>query len=76
VSYDAAFERQSMREHFTQMVRLSTGTHPYALDAAERIVKSDPQVHGGLVALVESEIGDALPAARKALNWFNGKGRG
>lgn len=69
---------QQQREHFAALVKDGgAGWHPYALDAAEKLVKAEPMIHAGLVAHVEQVIGAKdLPKARKALEWFHKNGAG
>ena len=63
--------RTQTLERFAALVKAGPGVHPYALDAAEQLVKDDPVLHGGLVAEVEKQIGEkGVKAARRALDWF------
>lgn len=63
------------REHFSRLVAAGSGWHAYTLDAAEKLVRTEPMIYAGLVAHVESVIGpEATKAARRALAWFT-KGR-
>lgn len=65
--YDFKAHRNSEREHCLRLVREGgAGWHPYVLEKAERLVKEDPSLHGGLVQAVEAEIGPAATRAARA----------
>lgn len=65
------------RERMDALLVGGPGWHCYAIDAAEQLEQSDPDSHRGIVAAVESQIGsEATEAARRALAWFRGRGRG
>lgn len=67
---------RDQRDHFDRLLAAGPGWFPYVLDAAERLVRDEPMLHAGLVAHVEGVIGPkATAAARKALEWFVGRGR-
>jgi hypothetical protein len=71
VSYDLQAHRDLEREQCLALARAGAGWHAYALEKAERLVKEDPSLHGGLVHAVESEIGlAATKAARAAAKWM------
>lgn len=77
MSYSMQAERAKAREHLSRMVDAGPGWHPYALDRAEQLVREDPFIHGGLVAELEKQVGaEATKKARRAIDWFAGKGRG
>jgi hypothetical protein len=62
--------RQSVRTWHLHMASIP-GAQPYALDSAERLVKEDPMLHGGLVADLEGAMGpQATKAARAAAKWM------
>lgn len=63
---------KDQREHFANLLREGgKGWHPYVLDAAESLVRSDPMMHAGLVAAVEKQIGEkSVRSARRALERF------
>jgi hypothetical protein len=72
--YSAQAHREAERQQCLRLVKAGPGWLPYVLDKAERLVKDDPTLHGGLVAAVEAEIGDyqKVNAARRAAKWMEG----
>jgi hypothetical protein len=71
MSFSDSSLRAQTHERFGPLIAAGPGVHPYALDAAEKLVKEDPALHHGLVAAVEIKIGpQATKAARKAIEWF------
>jgi hypothetical protein len=76
-SYSVESERAQARDHLQRLVHEGgSGWHAYVLDRAEKLVRSEPMVHAGLVAELEQHIGpEATAKARKALEWFHKRGR-
>lgn len=77
MSFDIDAHQREIREHYLSLARHGVGWHPYVLNAAEQLVKCDPELYVGLVAAIEAEIGpEATADAHRILVWFCGRGKG